>query len=445
MAALALNVPPGGYVEFSIDDGRPVIDKTLPYEVQFVGVSQGNHKFDAVLRNAVGVEISRDTNVMVGVSGDYTVAIGDSITNGDGDNYSSDNVSASGRILGIQGYEAVLTDLLDKNEPIFPHIFVNEGVGGDRTSNTLNRINSILERNPGMNRATILLGTNDAGGSMPVPSGAGCSGASCNGTFKGNMQALIADLPAGTNASVALIPPAFGSSSTSSPYIDPLIASRNIIVQKYNAVIENELSNIQVGPDLFTAFLTTDVNLFSLFSDSLHPNGLGHVLIASLWHNKLNPGNLVAMPFFLDNLVPSTVSPYIMQNLLEVGDHYYVDETFTLSSIPAELDGGVWIMTANADKTDASGSYVTFDVDRPVTVYIAYDSGASSIPNWLKTGNGFTKTGLTLKVDGDVLTSTFNLYRKVYPAGSINDLGGNLATGASGANSNYLAIVKPNI
>jgi hypothetical protein len=45
----------------------------------------------------------------------------------------------------------------------------------------------------------------------------------------------------------------------------------------------------------------------------------------------------------------------------------------------------------------------------------------------------------------DVLTSTFNLYSKVYPASSINDLGGNLSTGASGADSNYLVIVKPNI
>ena len=244
----------------------------------------------------------------------------------------------------------MLTDLLDSNETILPHMVVNEGVGGDSTGNTLNRINSILARNVGINRATILLGTNDAGGSMPVPSGAGCSGGSCDGTFKGNMQALIDGLPAGTTtASVALIPPAFGPSN-------PLFSSRNNTVQQYNAVIRDELAieipNVELGPDLFTAFLTPSVNLFSLFSDDFHPNGLGHVLIAHLWHNKLNPGNLVAMPFILDKLTPSTVAPYLKQNLLEVGDLYYVDEAFTLGSIPVELDGGVWVMTANADKAD---------------------------------------------------------------------------------------------
>ena len=166
------------------------------------------------------------------------------------------------------------------------------------------------------------------------------------------------------------------------------------------------------------------------------------MLIAHLWHNKLNPGNPVALPFIVDNLTPSTVAPYLKQNLLEVGGDYYVDEEFTLDSIPAELDGGVWIMTANADKTDASASYVVFDVDRSVTVYIAYDAGASTIPDWLKSGSGFTITELTLTVDGDAATSTFNLYSKVYPTGSITGLGGNLAAGASGADSNYLVIVK---
>ena len=441
--ALALNVPAGGYVEFSLDDGIPVVDNTAPYGAQFTGVSQGDHTLDAVLFDAADNEVGRDTNIKVGVAGDYFVAIGDSITNGGGDRYSADNVSLSGRVQGIRGYEAVLTDLLDSNETILPHMVVNEGIGGDSSSHTLNRINSILSRNPDINRANILLGTNDASGSMPVPSGSGCTGALCNGTFKGNMQALIDGLPVGTTASVALIPPAFGSSTSASPFTDPLSASINITVQQYNAVITGELLNMQVGPDLFTAFLTSSVNLFSLFSDSFHPNALGHLLISHLWHNKLNSGNPVATPFTLDNLSPSTVAPYLKQNLLEIGDSYYVDEGFALGSIPVELDGGVWIMTANANKANASASYVSFAVDRSVTVYIAYDAGASSIPDWLDVANGFTATGLTLTVDGDASTSVFNLYSKVYPASTITDLGGNLATGASGADSNYMVIVQP--
>jgi lysophospholipase L1-like esterase len=416
---------------------------SAPYTAQFTGVTQGNHQVDAILRNAADLEISRDTNMKVGMLGDKYFTLGDSITDGVEDNYSADNTSTEGRVVAVQGYESVLTDLLDNSQSPAPQIVINEGVGGDDSGDTLNRIDSILARNPGANWVLILLGSNDSGGSMPRPSGAGCSGTACNGTFKGNMQALVNTLPSGMHAVVALVPPVFAASSSSTPYADPLSATRNTINQEYNSVIKNELQNIQVGPDLFSAFLTPTQNLFSLFTDHIHPNGLGYAYLAYLWHNALNPGSSVELPFILGNLTPSTAAPYLKQNLLEVGDWYYSDTHFTLASIPAELDGGVWIMTANADKSNTSASYLSFEVDRPVTVYIAYDAGATAIPDWLKPANGFSSTGTQLTVSGDASTSQLDLYSKNYPAGSVTDLGGNLAAGANGANSNYLVIVIP--
>ena len=211
-------------------------------------------------------------------------------------------------------------------------------------------------------------------------------------------------------------------------------------------MIVSELSqrpDVQLGPDLFSAFLTPTRNLTSLYGDRLHFNGLGYAYYAHLWYNAINPSDPVALPYILDKLEPSTRSPYLQQNLLEVGDQYYVDESFTLSQIPSLLDGGVWIMTANADRLRTSSSYLSFDTDRPVTVYVAYDAGAGAIPSWLRSGNGFTDTGAQVKVNGDPRTSTLRVYRKNYPAGTVSDLAGNLAAGASGANSNYLVIVKP--
>ena len=70
-------------------------------------------------------------------------------------------------------------------------------------------------------------------------------------------------------------------------------------------------------------------------------------------------------------------------------------------------------------------------------------TAAGALPNWLRTGNGFTDTRAQVKVSGDSRTSTLRVYAKSYPAGTVSDLAGNLAAGASGANSNYLVIVKP--
>jgi hypothetical protein len=96
-------------------------------------------------------------------------------------------------------------------------------------------------------------------------------------------------------------------------------------------------------------------------------------------------------------------------------------------------------MTADADAGNTSSNYVSFDTDRPVTVYIAYDAGAASRPNWM---SSFTSTGLSVGTT-DALAPTLNLYSRSYSVGTIT-LGGNLAAGASGSLANYIAIVVEN-
>ena len=436
VSAMATNVPFGGYVEFVLDGGVATLTDTLPpYTGQFTGVSQGNHTIEAILRDDMGLELARDTNVAIGASGDYAIALGDSIHNGVGDNFAYDNImNQAGRILSFQGLETNLTDLLEAPaSTAYPNIVINEAIGGDESADTaFTRVNSILARNAGANRALLLLGTNDAG--AMIPSGTGCSGSACAGTYKGNMQSLVDALVAdGLEVWVGLVPPAFGSGDV--PYGSPLTAVRNTdYVQAYNQVIQTELTGIQVGPDFFGYFLGPAVNRFSLFSDTLHPNALGHVVMAQLWHNALT-GRNDPLPFVLENLVPSTAAPYLKQNLLEAGDTYYVDAGFTLTSIPALLQQGRWIMTANADAGNASTAYISFDVDRPVSVYVAYDQGATVLPAWM---NGYVNTGLTLGTS-DPAAPVLALYRQDFAAGSIV-LGGNAEGGGNGV-SNYVVIV----
>ena len=267
------------------------------------------------------------------------------------------------------------------------------------------------------------------------------------------MQSLIDTITAaGKQVWVALVPPTWGSGGV--PFTDPATVPINTsYIQEYNQVSTTELNNINIGPDFYGFFLGNGTNLFSLFSDLQHPNALGYTVMAALWQNILDPAPTPTMaaariPFILGNLSPSTVAPYIKQDLMDVGDEYYVDETYTITgytntttgSLPTQLNNGRWIKTANADKANTTTNYVSFDIDRNATVYVAYDEGATSLPSWM---SGYSDTNLSIQTT-DPLTPSLHLYSATYTAGTTVTLGGNLDGMTTGADSNYVAIVVGN-
>ena len=439
--AILSNVPLNGKVEFVLDDmtSTSVIDSTFPYTAQFTGVLQGEHKLDAILRDESNTEMARDTNEGIGVLGANYAAVGDSITNGIDDNFKSDNISQNGKIISIQGFESNLTDLLT-NTFNYPVIVFNEGIPGDESYHAAyERIDSIQLRNPNANIVPVLLGTND---SSDVPSGWGCSGSGCAGTYMENMQLLINRILAdGKQPVIALVLPVFGETISGPPYSDPLIGSRNLLIQEYNWVIAGDGVNLpmltghQIGPDFFYHFLGSGVNRSNLFSDNVHPNALGTVVIAYLWHNLFTGSS--DFPFTLDNLIPSNYK----QNLLEKGNKYLLDRDYILESIPLELKGNdiVWIMPKNDDKNNTSTSYLQFDISQSSTVYVAYDSRATSLPKWLS--DNFNPTALQIGVTDQM--GHFDVYSNDFSQGTVV-LGGNKASPAEGVGTNYIVIVKKN-
>jgi lysophospholipase L1-like esterase len=425
-----------------LDGGPFIIDSTSPYTADFTtGVSQGEHTIDAILRDGSDAEVASDTNVVIGVLGDYRGAAGDSITNGTGDTYVADNGSADGRIYSLQGgYVAKFNDLMT-NSLLYPNITFNEGVPGDDSYDlAYKRIDSIKERHPEMNNVVVRIGTNDSSGTLGRPSGLNCDiSTDCLNTFKGNLNVLLNKLGTtigATNIVVTLIPPVFNYDGTPN-------TARNSIIQDYNTIIRKldskPLSGYQVGFDFFGFYFSSSPpkNLSSLFNDRLHPGPLGHVLDAYNLHNDINPGSPFALPLFLQSLSPLAYK----QSLLGVGDLYYLDRSYTLTSIPPDLMGEnvLWVKTKNGDKYNTSPSFLQFEISQNVTVYVAYDSRASSIPTWL---SGFTKTALTIGVS-DTGLGHFDVYSKSFSPGSVV-LGGNMASGAVGSKTNYIVVVKKN-
>lgn len=133
----------------------------------------------------------------------------------------------------------------------------------------------------------------------------------------------------------------------------------------------------------------------------------------------------------ITNVSPDSGEPYEVDGLV-VGDTYYVDRSYTLTSIPSAYNGMCWIKTANDDKYSSGNDFLTFDVDQDVTVYVAYDSrGTFSNP-----GGGWTDTGDSVGTT-DV---SLNLWSQAFTAGTIS-LPGNTVMG-SGAGSMYVVLIQ---
>jgi ferric-dicitrate binding protein FerR (iron transport regulator) len=128
---------------------------------------------------------------------------------------------------------------------------------------------------------------------------------------------------------------------------------------------------------------------------------------------------------------------------LAEGSLMYSDRGYEITRMPERLRGHAAILLPNAEKDWTADEYLAFRVNRPVDLFIGYDSrafegGGARLPSWM---SGFRDTGMRIfsRTAGD---STYHVYAKAYPAGRVV-LGGNHAGGDTGSRENYLVIVAP--
>jgi lysophospholipase L1-like esterase len=456
--AVVSNTPTNATVAFTLDNNASACTAATQvssgvFQAQCTGAAAGPHVLTAVLKNQ-GTTVGSDTHNFIATEGDYYISIGDSISWGMKDFYSKDGSTQDKSLVMLQGYQSNLADALNLSASAPDNnLIYKEAVPGDNSSLVLNsRMPAILERHPDANFAIVLLGTNDAGGTTPAASGEGCSGTACNGTFKGNLKAIINALnSAGKMPIVALVPPRFGDTGTAAPYANPASNPVNSqVISAYNRIIKgqdaNPLTGYILGPDTYNYFLGAGKNRYTLFYDNLHPGALGLAVFAAQLRNSIT--SQTALPFVLDDICvkPSagaacSAPTVYKQDLMESGDVLYIDQaSFKLAgSQPAALNGGRWIRTANADRNKANSDYLSFYIGKSSQVYVAYDAGASSIPAWLQASKGFVNTGLQIRTT-NTAAPALRLYKKSFPKGTVG-LGGANAAG-TGADANYVVIVK---
>lgn len=138
----------------------------------------------------------------------------------------------------------------------------------------------------------------------------------------------------------------------------------------------------------------------------------------------------------VSNLTVSTGKTYEVA-YLGLGDEYYTDRNYVIEGIPSGFEDLLWIKTANGDKFGGDEYTLEFDVDRDVTVYLAYDP--RDLPaKWVR--DDFTFLGLSIDVS-DGQADVLDLWAADYNAGHIT-LYGNRASGAmAGIQTNYVVLL----
>ena len=468
VTAIARNVPAGGTVdvEFAGSAACDAATETAPGEWSALCTARpiGDRLVRAYLRDSGGTEVDRDTNtdVVVGAAGtsDLYDAFGDSITQGLFDTYRRDNLNlADQSVLSHAGWTGPLTDMLSTANSA-PNIVSNEAVPGDVIRDLrFERQSSIFDRNrnPRPNRALVLIGTNNTTDFVNTPSGLGCVGAACDQTYNGDMQWVIQDLQGQGRDTVyvGLLPPIWGDGTTGTYdpadllTANPATAVRSKRIIEFNNVIANELlliAGVELGPDLFSCFLTATTNRYSMFHDFLHPNALGNAYLAALWADAILNGAVagtcptLASVYLLEGLDAYTHG--LKQNLLEEDDEYYNDAAFTLTNVPAALEDGVWVTQSNADNANTDASFMSFDVGgTPVTVYIAYDPAGG--PPDATASALFGASAVTLGVSDPAIAGGNMAVVEALGVTGVVTIGGTRSDLSGIVRQGYLVIVAP--
>lgn len=122
---------------------------------------------------------------------------------------------------------------------------------------------------------------------------------------------------------------------------------------------------------------------------------------------------------------------YTTASGLKVGDKCYIDSARTFTQVPSKVRDATYILTAHADRKRNTSKFLSFTVDRRVTVYVAHDDRLRLKPGWLLK---FKDTGLNLRN-----SPRMSLFARTFAAGRVT-LGGNAGTSTTNM---YTVIVVP--
>jgi hypothetical protein len=152
-------------------------------------------------------------------------------------------------------------------------------------------------------------------------------------------------------------------------------------------------------------------------------------------YNNLRTGDNSLLPDFTVN---SSRTYTVVHSGAEQGNVCHTDRDYTLSTLPAVLQGKHIILTPVDDRAVTAAEFISFTAPSDMTLYVGFDARTTSLPDWM---NGWTNAGATVNTSEPTLS--FTMYSKTYTGGSSVLLGGPRATGyqSSGNPGNYIVII----
>ena len=152
-----------------------------------------------------------------------------------------------------------------------------------------------------------------------------------------------------------------------------------------------------------------------------------HRISSSEWSDRL---------FVQSIRIGGSAAPYrVHMEGLQRGTLVYADRNYTFTGIPDVLAGATHIRSHNDDKAETSEEFLSFEVNLPATLYLAYD-GRSKPPRSLVAG--MEKTSMLVRMSNG---ESFPVYRKIVPAGKVI-LGGNRQGGTGGESMYQVFLTK---
>lgn len=119
------------------------------------------------------------------------------------------------------------------------------------------------------------------------------------------------------------------------------------------------------------------------------------------------------------------------------GDQYYLDRTYTISSIPGSLSGKIFIVGNDADLMNTNLSFVQFETSDTARISVFIDSNATR-PSWLN--SNYTVTGRTMTTTNPAVPEMTEYRWLVAPKGTYRFGGMEAAT--TGAQCNYVVAIR---
>lgn len=269
-----------GY-ELVVDEGTALEQKRnvgltpSNQDLTFTFSTIGTHTFAVYGRNnqgqRVGTPESSAKIAGIGVGGLKLVTLGDSITTGMFDTIIEDDVSVDGRNAS-GGYQPVLNDKLSQHYNL-PVSVIDDSNPGDKASDGISKINSILARNGTASALLVMYGANDSSGSLSTDP------LVFKSQIKQIVDAVIADGKIG-KIFIGRTAPRLGKVGQS----NNIKAYNQRIAQLVTEYAATQPGKVFLGPDFYAYFSTHQTEYDA---DGIHFNGVGYQSMGQLWYQVL--------------------------------------------------------------------------------------------------------------------------------------------------------------